>query len=146
MKNKLTEFFAVYIILVSLNAFSIAITPFITISTNHISATVGTAITPVTIANTNSASLVYYSIFSAISNGLSFNATTGTISGVPIATSDPVTYTVTAVLMAMMEVDRRGQDTATVVIAVNVGNINLAFGKHATQSSIYPYYSIFPVV
>jgi hypothetical protein len=38
---------------------------------------------------------------------LPFNTTTGTISGVPIATSDPVTYTVTAALMAMMEVDRR---------------------------------------
>jgi hypothetical protein len=49
----------------------------------------------------------------AISNGLSFNKKTGTISGVPIATSDPVTYTVTAALMAMMEVDRHAQDTAT---------------------------------
>jgi hypothetical protein len=37
---------------------------------------------------------------------------------VPIATSDPVTYTVTAVLMARMKVDYHGQDTATVVIAV----------------------------
>jgi hypothetical protein len=36
MKNKLTnKFLAVAIILVSLNAFSIALTPFITISTNH---------------------------------------------------------------------------------------------------------------
>jgi hypothetical protein len=40
-----------------------------------------------------------------------------------------VTYTVTAALMAMMEVDRRGQDTATVVIAVGVGDINLALRK-----------------
>jgi hypothetical protein len=32
---------------------------------------------------------------------------------------------VTAALMAMMEVDRRGQNTATVVIAVGVGDINL---------------------
>jgi hypothetical protein len=49
---------------------------------------------------------------------ISPNKKTGTISGVPIATSDPVTYTVTAALMAMMEVDRHAQDTATVVIAV----------------------------
>ncbi|CAC9651846.1 hypothetical protein, partial [uncultured Gammaproteobacteria bacterium] len=139
MKNKLIKFLAASIILVSLNAFSIAITPFITISTNHVSATVGTAITPVTITNTNSASLVHYSISPAISNGLSFNKKTGTISGVPIATSDPVTYTVTAALMAMMEVDRRGQDTATVVIAVGVGDINLALGKPATESSTYTY-------
>jgi hypothetical protein len=45
----------------------------------------------------------------AISNGLSFNKKTGTISGVPIVASDPVIYTVTAI-------GRRGQDTATVVI------------------------------
>jgi hypothetical protein len=32
-----------------------------------------------------------YSISPAISNGLSFNAATGTISGTPIASSDPVT-------------------------------------------------------
>jgi hypothetical protein len=50
---------------------------------------------------------------------------------VPIATSDPVTYTVTAVLMARMKVDYHGQDTETVVIAVAVGDINLALGKPA---------------
>ncbi|VVM23711.1 lipoprotein, putative [uncultured Gammaproteobacteria bacterium] len=143
--NKLTKFLAVAIFSISLNAFSIAITPFITISTNHVSATVGTAITPVTITNTNSASLVYYSISPAISNGLSFNKKTGTISGVPIVVSDSVTYTVTAVLMARMKVDYHGQDTATVVIAVGAGTINLALGKPATQSSTFLYHSINPV-
>ncbi|VVM19777.1 hypothetical protein BSPWISOXPB_3586 [uncultured Gammaproteobacteria bacterium] len=39
-------------------------------------------------------------------------------------------YTVTAI-------GRRGQDTATVVIAVGVGTTNLALRKHATQSSTY---------
>jgi hypothetical protein len=34
-------------------------------------------------------------------------------------------------------VGRRGRDTATVVITVGVGAINLAFEKHATQSSNY---------
>jgi hypothetical protein len=58
---------------------------------------------------------------------------------VPIATSDPVTYTVSAVLMARMKVDYHGQDTATVVIAVGVGDINLAFRKPATESSTYTY-------
>jgi hypothetical protein len=48
----------------------------------------------------------------------------------PIVASDSVTYTVTAV-------GRRGRDTATVVITVGVGTINLAFEKHATQSSNY---------
>jgi hypothetical protein len=44
---------------------------------------------------------------------------------VPIVASDPVTYTVTAVLMIRMAVDPRGQDTATVVIAVGTGTTNL---------------------
>jgi hypothetical protein len=34
---------------------------------------------------------------------------------------------------------------ATVVITVGVGDINLAFGKHATQSSTHLYRSIVPV-
>jgi hypothetical protein len=38
-------------------------------------------------------------------------------------------------LYDMIGVDLRGQDAATVVIAVGIGDINLAFGKHATQSS-----------
>jgi hypothetical protein len=42
-------------------------------------------------------SVSYYLISPAISNGLSFNKKTGTISGVPIVASDSVTYTVTAV-------------------------------------------------
>jgi hypothetical protein len=42
-----------------------------------------TAITPVTITNTGDAAF-YYSISPAISNGLSFNARNGTISGTPI--------------------------------------------------------------
>jgi hypothetical protein len=46
----------------------------------------------------------YYLISPAISNGLSFNKKTGTISGVPIVASDSVTYTVTAV-------GRHGRDT-----------------------------------
>jgi hypothetical protein len=45
---------------------------------------------------------------------------TGTISGTPTVASDALTYTVTAVLMLynMIGVDLRGQDAATVVIAV----------------------------
>jgi hypothetical protein len=49
-----------------------------------------------------------------------------------------VTYFVTAVNFFT-------EDTVTVVIAVGVGDINLAFGKHATQSSIYLYHDIIPV-
>ena len=78
MKNKLTKFLTVSIILVSLNAFSIAITPFITISTNHVSATVGTAITPVTIVNTNVAA-TYYSPYGENVSKRFFSETTWTI-------------------------------------------------------------------
>jgi hypothetical protein len=39
----------------------------------------------------------------------------------------------------MPEVDRHAQDTATVVIAVGVGDINLALRKPATESSTYTY-------
>jgi hypothetical protein len=49
--NKLTKLFAITIFLVSLNTFSVVLDPLITISANHVSATSGTAITPVTITN-----------------------------------------------------------------------------------------------
>ncbi|SSC07500.1 galactose-binding domain-containing protein [bacterium endosymbiont of Bathymodiolus sp. 5 South] len=135
--NKLTKLLAVTIFSISLNAFSIALTPFITISTNHVSATAGTAIAPVTITNTGG-SASYYSISPAIRNGLSFNKKTGTISGAPIVASDSVTYVVTANGF-------HSNDTVTVVIAVGVGTANLALRKHATQSSTYLYHSINPV-
>ncbi|VVH66276.1 hypothetical protein BSPLISOX_2674, partial [uncultured Gammaproteobacteria bacterium] len=127
--NKLTKLLAITIFSVSLNTFSVVLDPLITISTNHVSATAGIAITPITITNRGDA-VSYYLISPAISNGLSFNKKTGTISGVPIVASDSVTYTVTAV-------GRHGRDTATVVITVGVGTTNLALRKHATQSSTY---------
>jgi hypothetical protein len=52
---QLTKLLAVVIFSVSLNAFSIVLAPFITISTNHVSATAGTAVTPVIITNTGDA-------------------------------------------------------------------------------------------
>ncbi|CAC9635950.1 hypothetical protein [uncultured Gammaproteobacteria bacterium] len=133
--NKLTKFLAVAIMSVSLNAFSIVPAPHITISINHVSATVGAAITPITITNTGGA-VSYYSISPAAPSGLSLNTKTGTISGTPIVVSDPVTYVVTAT-------GPFSKDTATVVIAVDI--VNLAFGKPATQSSTYLYHSINPV-
>jgi hypothetical protein len=48
------------------------------IHTNHVGATAGTAITPVTITNTGVAAS-YYSISPVISNGLSFGVINGTI-------------------------------------------------------------------
>ncbi|WP_180324180.1 galactose-binding domain-containing protein, partial [bacterium endosymbiont of Bathymodiolus sp. 5 South] len=136
--NKLTKLLAIAIFSVSLNAFSVVLSPIITISTNHVGATAGTAITPVTITNTGSG-IYYYSISPAIRNGLSFNKETGTISGAPIVAADPVTYVITAYGFYFFD------DTATVVIAVGAGTINLALGKPATQSSTFLYHSINPV-
>ena len=136
--NKLTKLLAIAIFSVSLNAFSVVLSPIITISTNHVSATSGTAITPVTITNTGSG-IYSYSISPAISNGLSFNKKTGTISGAPIVAADPVTYVIMAHGFYFFD------DTATVVIAVGAGTINLALGKPATQSSTFLYHSINPV-
>jgi hypothetical protein len=55
------------------------------------------------------------------------NTKTGTISGTPTVASDALTYTVTAVLMLydMIGVDLRGQDAATVVIAVGIGYLRI---------------------
>jgi hypothetical protein len=50
---------------------------------------------------------------------------TGTISGAPIVAADPVTYVITAYGFYFFD------DTATVVIAVGAGTINLALGKPA---------------
>ncbi|VVH67380.1 Late competence protein ComGC, access of DNA to ComEA, FIG007487 [uncultured Gammaproteobacteria bacterium] len=139
MTNKLTKLLAIAIFSISLNAFSLLpLTPVIAISTNHVGATAGTAITPVTITNTGSG-IYYYSISPAIRNGLSFNKETGTISGAPIVAADPVTYVITAYGFYFFD------DTATVVIAVGASTINLALGKPATQSSTFLYHSINPV-
>jgi hypothetical protein len=51
---------------------------------------------------------------------LCFNKKTGTISGAPIVAADPVTYVVMAHGFYFFD------DTATVVIAVGAGTINLA--------------------
>jgi hypothetical protein len=52
---------------------------------------------------------------------------------------NPVTYVITAYGFYFFD------DTATVVIAVGAGTINLALGKPATQSSTFLYHSINPV-
>jgi hypothetical protein len=54
---------------VSLNAFSVVLGPLITISTNHVSATAGIAITPITITNRGD-SISHYSIYLIIIAGL----------------------------------------------------------------------------
>ncbi len=87
--------------------------PSITLSTDMLIATAGTAIADITITNNGGAipATDGYSITPPIANGLSFSTSTGTISGTPTAVADAVTYTITATNAA-------GMNTATVTITV----------------------------
>jgi uncharacterized repeat protein (TIGR02543 family) len=70
--------------------------PAFTLSTASVSATSGSAITSYTISSTGGA-IASYSISPAISNGtLSFNTSTGLLSGTPNTAASAVTYTITA--------------------------------------------------
>ena len=70
----------------------------------------GTAIADITITSTGDA-VASYSIAPDIENGLSFDTSTGTISGTPTAVAEAITYTITATNTA-------GTATATVAITV----------------------------
>ena len=69
--------------------------PAFTLSSSSETATAGTAITGYTINSTGGA-IASYSISPAISNGLSFSATTGRITGTPTSAARAITYTITA--------------------------------------------------
>ena len=84
--------------------------PSISISPNTVTATAGTAIADITITSTGDA-VTSYSINPDIANGLSFDASTGTISGTPDAAAPEIIYTITATNTA-------GTATATVAITV----------------------------
>ena len=73
--------------------------------------TQGTPITPLTPVNTGG-TVSSYSISTALPAGLSFNTTTGVISGTPTALSPVTTYTITAV-------NTGGTATTTVTLSVN---------------------------
>ncbi len=88
-----------------------AVAPDISIDPSTLTATVGTAIPPITIVH-NGGAVVSYSISPPIANGLSFNTNTGSISGTPTAVAGAETYTITATNSA-------GADTASVTITVN---------------------------
>jgi hypothetical protein len=68
--------------------------PAFTLSTSSGSATVGSSVTSYTIKSTGGA-IASYSISPAIGSGLSFNTSTGLISGTPTASASAVTYTIT---------------------------------------------------
>ena len=91
----------------------VELAPSISISTNTLVATVGTAIQPITISSSGG-DVVSYSIDPTLPAGLSFSTATGTISGTPLETAGLTTYTITATNVT-------GVDTATIAIAVNGG-------------------------
>ena len=70
-------------------------TPVITLSHSSEIAIVGVPIVGYTISSTGDA-VTAYSISPAISNNLSFDTTTGLISGTPLAAAPDITYTITA--------------------------------------------------
>ena len=83
--------------------------------------TVGTAISSVTPTNTGGAvPAAGWSISPALPAGLSFNTSTGVISGTPTTTSSATTYTVVAT-------NTGGSDNATVTITVNPQAPNISY-------------------
>ena len=88
------------------------VAPSISISRDTLVATAGTAIQPITISSSGGGNVVSYTIAPAIPNGLSFNATNGTISGTPLVVTGSTSYTITAT-------NSGGTAMATVAITVN---------------------------
>ncbi len=97
------------------------VAPSITLSTNTLIATVGTAIETITLDATAGGMVASYSIDPVLPSGLSFDTATGTISGTPIVTADLTTYTITAT-------NATGSATATVDITVNAPLLPTAIG------------------
>ena len=100
------------------------VAPSISISTNTLIATVGIAITPITITESGGVggAVDSYSIAPPIDNGLSFNPDTGVILGTPLAIATLTTYTITAT-------NSGGTDTAMVSITVNGGTGEMPAGS-----------------
>ncbi|MDC3237026.1 putative Ig domain-containing protein, partial [Candidatus Poseidoniaceae archaeon] len=86
-------------------------TPSIAFSTNSFTLTKGTAMTTTTPSSTGGA-VVTWSISPSLSAGLSFDSSTGTLSGTPTVVSASTVYTITAT-------NTGGSDSATVTIVVN---------------------------
>jgi len=90
--------------------FSAPSLPDISVTPSTISATVGTAITPLTPANTGGL-INSWTISPPLPSGLTINSSTGVISGTPSSESATTTFTLTATNFT-------GSDTATVEISV----------------------------
>ena len=98
---------------------NIIFAPSISLSVSTLTATADSAISDITV--TNSGGDATYSISPAIDNGLSFDTTDGTISGMPANAATNVVYTITASNVS-------GNSTATLNITVNpkAPNISLS--------------------
>ena len=92
-------------------------TPDISLSTTTVVASVATAITAITVSNDGGTAT--YSISPALSEGLSFATTDGTISGTPSATATLQVYTITASNVT-------NSDSATLSITVNPAAPNIS--------------------
>jgi hypothetical protein len=89
---------------------------------------VGTAIAPLTPTNTGGAANSY-SINTPLPAGLSFNTTTGVISGTPTSTSSATTYTITATNAA-------GSTNTTVTLTVNNQAPNISYTPSTNTYSV----------
>ena len=96
---------------------AITAAPSIAFSPAAITAVVGADIGNITVINTGGVADLY-SIVPAITNNLSFNANTGTISGIPSATASATTYTVTAT-------NSFGSSAATISIEVKSFSLDI---------------------
>ena len=92
---------------------SVVTAPDISLSATTVTAYVGIAIADITVIN-HDGDPAFYAISPAISNGLSFSTTTGTISGAPTYSTDGhiIEYTITATNI-------RGTDSATLSIIIS---------------------------
>ena len=95
------------------------------------------AIANITVINTGGTAT--YSISPAITNGLSFNTTTGTISGTPSATATAIIYTVTATNIS-------GTDSASVSITVSQVTIAPSIEDITNTQTYFVGVAISPVV
>ena len=90
--------------------------PNISASVNSLIAPIGAAIEPITITSASGGAVASYSIAPAIGNGLSFDESTGTISGTPDASAAEVVYTITGENVS-------GTDTVEVAITATDSNL-----------------------
>ena len=96
--------------------------PSISLSKSSVTATVGIAITAISVsANAGGGTAASYSISPAISNGLIFDTTDGTVSGTPTTTTagNSVEWTIIAI-------NETGNDTATLNIIINPAAPNIS--------------------